>query len=123
MKVCTLCKISKHSSEFRFRADQNKHGTRCKSCDSLATKARFFKVTKLELIDFIARNNHVCGICGVSEATARAGNNQTKHYGLYIDHDHESGLLRGMLCHNCNLIIGHAKDNVNTLHRAIKYLT
>ena len=122
MQTCTKCKESKPLSEFRFRKDQNKNATRCKSCDSLWTKAHFFGVTFEELLLFMDQHNHICSICGISEKDAKSQNKQTKHYGLYIDHCHSNGHLRGLLCHNCNLIIGHAKDNIETLHKAIKYL-
>lgn len=122
MQICTKCKESKEISDFRFRKDQNKNATRCKSCDSLVTKAHFFKVSFEELLQFMNKHNHVCNICGITEEAAKNHNNQTKHYGLYIDHDHSKGHLRGLLCHNCNLVVGHAKDNIETLHKAIKYL-
>lgn len=41
---------------------------------------------------------------------------------LVIDHDHGSGAVRGLLCHSCNVMLGHAKDNVKTLSAAIDYL-
>ena len=41
---------------------------------------------------------------------------------LYVDHDHNSGKVRGLLCHNCNLVLGHAFDNTDTLSNAIEYL-
>ena len=122
MKKCTKCQQEKELTEFRFRTEQNRHATRCKSCDSMYTKAHFFGVTFEELLLFIGQRNHVCSICGISEKDAKSQNKQTKHYGLYIDHCHSKGHLRGLLCHNCNLVIGHAKDNVETLHKAIKYL-
>lgn len=39
-----------------------------------------------------------------------------------LDHNHKTGVIRGWLCHNCNLMIGHAKDDVTALTRAITYL-
>jgi hypothetical protein len=41
---------------------------------------------------------------------------------LVIDHDHDSGLVRGLLCTSCNLGIGIFKDNIGLLKRAIWYL-
>jgi hypothetical protein len=41
---------------------------------------------------------------------------------LAVDHDHITGKIRGLLCKNCNLILGHAEDNCDILERAIKYL-
>jgi hypothetical protein len=39
-----------------------------------------------------------------------------------IDHCHSSGKIRGMLCNLCNQGLGHFKDNVSFLEKAIKYL-
>ena len=41
---------------------------------------------------------------------------------LAIDHCHESGIVRGLLCMPCNTGLGNFKDNVQTLLNAIKYL-
>lgn len=41
---------------------------------------------------------------------------------LAVDHCHITGKTRGLLCNNCNTILGHAKDNIKTLQNAIKYL-
>src|ERR1035437_3624951 len=32
--------------------------------------------------------------------------------GWHIDHDHKTGIVRGILCHHCNAIAGMADDNV-----------
>ena len=54
-----------------------------------------------------------CAICG-KEFEQLANIN--------IDHDHSDGAVRGLLCKNCNLMVGNAKDNPITLARAIQYL-
>ena len=41
---------------------------------------------------------------------------------LHVDHDHETGKVRGLLCLNCNHLLGKAKDNIEILLYAIKYL-
>jgi len=41
---------------------------------------------------------------------------------LSIDHDHETGLARGFLCRQCNIALGHFKDSIDLLERAIAYL-
>jgi hypothetical protein len=40
----------------------------------------------------------------------------------HVDHDHETGAVRGVLCRWCNLTLGNAKENVNRLRRAADYL-
>lgn len=40
----------------------------------------------------------------------------------HIDHDHSSGRLRGVLCNNCNLALGHVKDSTTVLRALIAYL-
>lgn len=39
-----------------------------------------------------------------------------------IDHDHETGMVRGLLCRACNLLLGAARDDVVVLRRAVGYL-
>ena len=41
---------------------------------------------------------------------------------LAVDHDHETGVVRGLLCHRCNFILGLAKDKPQTLLDAAAYL-
>jgi len=40
-----------------------------------------------------------------------------------VDHDHTTGVVRGLLCQHCNLCIGHAQDDPKILGAAMKYLT
>jgi hypothetical protein len=56
------------------------------------------------------------GLCDICEQPPRAG------YRLCFDHDHKTGLYRGMLCINCNHLLGKAGDNIEVLQKAIHYL-
>lgn len=42
--------------------------------------------------------------------------------GPHVDHDHDVGRLRGLLCFGCNVLLGHAQDDPELLKRAAKYL-
>lgn len=42
---------------------------------------------------------------------------------IRYDHDHATNKFRGWLCQNCNLMLGNAKDDINILQTAIKYLS
>lgn len=70
--------------------------------------------------EMLEAQDHRCAICGGELKTGL----QERHTPdkPVIDHCHESGLVRGVLCHRCNLFIGHAKHDIDRLHRAIVYL-
>lgn len=55
----------------------------------------------------------VCAICG--------GINDNG-WELYIDHDHATGKVRGLLCHKCNVSLGLTGEKISTLENMIKYL-
>lgn len=41
---------------------------------------------------------------------------------LNVDHDHKTGIVRGLLCNPCNRMLGHARDSVANLLAGAKYL-
>lgn len=56
-----------------------------------------------------------CAICFREAETAQ-------HGCLRVDHDHVTKAVRGLLCHHCNVALGHFGDCVPVLKNAISYL-
>ena len=65
---------------------------------------------KQQLID---SQNSKCAICE---------NHLENSNGACVDHNHETGAVRGILCRKCNLGIGHLNDSIDILKSAVKYL-
>lgn len=64
----------------------------------------------------LLRQNNRCAICQTDKPGNRAGSV------FSVDHNHVTKAVRGLLCGNCNFVIGHAKDSVEILQSAIEYL-
>lgn len=58
-----------------------------------------------------------CMICGTQTVENTRGRNN-----MCIDHDHDTGKVRGILCHHCNCAIGMFKDDTDAMQKAIAYL-
>lgn len=74
-----------------------------------------YGITIEEYDDMYVKQNGKCAICGVSETELKIK--------FAVDHDHKTNLVRGLLCKNCNFILGHAYDDITILQNAINYLT
>ena len=47
---------------------------------------------------------------------------ENRKRGYAIDHNHNTKEVRGILCLTCNTLLGMAKDNIQVLNKAVKYL-
>jgi len=61
----------------------------------------------------VEEHGEACRICGATPET-------TKY--LCVDHDHETGAVRGLLCEPCNIGLGWFRDDPARLLAAIDYL-
>jgi hypothetical protein len=61
-----------------------------------------------------------CAICSIKGDVRELG--FVKRKSLCVDHDHDTGAVRGLLCSPCNLGIGKLADDPVIIHSALKYL-
>lgn len=64
--------------------------------------------------NILKNQNGCCAICGMPEWASKKK--------LHVDHDHESGTIRGILCAGCNLGIGMFKHDPDLLIKALNYV-
>lgn len=131
-RVCTGCGETKDKSEFHRRSERPS-GTvsKCKVCRNAhqrsgytTDKLRPYRLSKfgltVEEYDALEEGQgFVCKICGEPE-TALSNTGYVKR--LAVDHCHKTGEVRGLLCMNCNAGLGHFKDDVDLLLKAIQHL-
>ena len=137
-KRCSRCDTEKDITEFAAYPPESKSYKRfkngikpwCKECYKVYAREygremrphkgrwdhykRKYDLTKDEVIGMMEERNGKCDIC----------NKPTEHSSgiLCVDHCHTTGKVRGMLCFNCNTMLGNAGDNISILLNGINYL-
>ena len=79
-----------------------------------------YNLTPDEKLNMVEEQENLCAICGQPETSVDKRSGKTKC--LSIDHHHESGRVRGLLCGKCNAAIGLLKEDPKILESAIEYL-
>lgn len=137
---CYGCYENKHIKEFTKSSIKGNYPN-CKNCCSLNSKKKKYKkrkpsernkaflsyyrrrltinkkfnLTTAELMEMMDNQKGCCLICGKSL------DNKNGRY--CIDHCHNSGKVRGLLCVKCNSGLGMFNDNLNIIKNAVEYLT
>lgn len=127
-RVCTKCGLKKNAYKDFYTA-KGKNGrhyflSRCNDCEkqrgenpSSETKEKRRKtvicrnhgITKDHYDQMLHEQNHCCAICH-------------RLVSLDIDHDHQTGEVRGLLCRRCNMVLGSVNDDPELLQAMITYL-
>lgn len=141
-KRCSTCHTVKDRAEFHKSRD-GKYGPvlkpSCKSCNSARVREWYarntdqsnsnrrrlrlkavYGMTIAEYDTILATQDGKCAICEQPERSVHAP--RGKAFRLSIDHSHETGRIRGLLCQRCNRAIGLLGDDPGLLLRAIAYL-
>ena len=134
MRTCTSCGQEKNESEF-YKQSGGKGGLKaaCKECilksnrkwrrnnsERMAELRRAdhykvkYNITIEDYDNMLEAQDNGCAICGKTPEDNRGR--------LHVDHDHETGEIRGLLCGNCNKALGLFQDDITSLRSAINYL-
>lgn len=79
-----------------------------------------YGITIYQYMDMLELQNGLCAICLKPETAADKKYGKIKN--LAVDHDHKTGLVRGLLCFKCNYAIGLLEDSPQRARNAAKYL-
>jgi hypothetical protein len=140
-KICVACGIEKPTTDF-YADKRLAKGVqcRCKMCMSDYGKERYkinpapqqrnnitrYGITMERYDEMFEAQGGVCASCGQPETATRKG----VVIRMAIDHDHSccpggkacGDCVRGLLCANCNHMIGNAEDDTDRLIEAVRYL-
>jgi hypothetical protein len=139
MKTCCKCKVSQPLENFHNmkKSPDGKQKT-CKSCQKaysqsetcIANRREYYQRTKRAHINRNLKKQYGIdhdqydqmlldqgGKCAICPATEPGGKGR-----FHVDHCHTTGRVRKLLCHNCNTMLGLAKEQISTFEQAILYL-
>lgn len=109
-RVCTRCQQPRLASSFTSVSPY------CPDCKRELTierdRERKYGLSPMEYNAILREQSGICAVCG--------SNNGDRD--LYVDHNHATGRVRGLLCTNCNSALGQAFDNPGILRRLADYL-
>jgi hypothetical protein len=135
-KVCSKCLVEKPVDQFLVYKSGRQKGivySRCKECKNAASRAydrdkkrdsvlrSVYGISAEEYDCMFKQQDGKCAICfeGVAPSPCGRGRTRTR---LDIDHCHETGRVRGLLCRRCNTGLGHFLHDVKRLASAMEYM-
>lgn len=135
-KQCRICEIVKPTSDYH-RSSRNAGGlaTACKPClreynirwragwsreqiereqerQRISKACATYGITAEQYAELYS--DHRCHACGCGPA-----GRWRRHH---IDHDHETGAIRGLLCHHCNTALGLLGDSADRIRALLAYV-
>lgn len=110
---CVSCEIEKPAQDFTVdRRESNLLNRQCNPCRKQSRKIT--NITKTTYAKMLVAQSYKCAICKTLATELKKE--------LAVDHNHETHVIRGLLCARCNVGLGYFRDNIKTLTAAIKYL-
>lgn len=112
-KYCNACNKFKPLDEYFYYNGSPR--SKCKKCFSETSnnRYRFYDISEDIYDKMLSIQNNKCAICEKSFESKRK---------TFIDHNHKTNNVRGLLCPKCNTLLGHANDSIIILNKAIEYL-
>jgi sulfur transfer complex TusBCD TusB component (DsrH family) len=114
-RKCRICKM-----DFLKSRARNDYDHVCPKCNRNRAIKHKFNITQQQYDEILLAQNGVCALCGKPET--KISHKSHKVLPLAIDHDHKTGKIRGLLCDDCNVMLGRAKDEAEVLRKAANYI-
>lgn len=111
-RVCSLCDETKPAAEF-YDKRPGELDRRCRRCRKSQYLQRRHGIDIDEFEGICWLQDGKCRICGDLLGEGKQ---------VHIDHDHQTGVIRGVLCNNCNRGIGFLRDDPELIRSAADYL-
>lgn len=113
-KRCPQCReVKPHAQWERNKSSSDGWASYCRRCRAERNRENYFRrkysLTPAQRDALVAEQAGVCAICLSAAAE-------------HVDHCHETGRVRGVLCFSCNAALGQFKDRPEVMQRAISYL-
>lgn len=124
MKRCSRCGIEQSLTSFH---KSTARGTQawCRACcheyrvahrrqNAKAARLRNYGLTASEFEALLADQSNCCASC-------RDPLSDVAH-DVHVDHCHETGVVRGVLCRHCNIALGHLRDSPERIRALLRYI-
>ena len=119
MKECVSCNkelpLSSFGNNKRMKDGLNQYCRKCAQEKNKNYRQKYlYGLSEQEFFKLLEKQDNRCAICGTHRDVLTRD--------LHIDHDHETGEVRGLLCISCNTGLGQFRDSKDLLTFAIAYL-
>ncbi len=138
-KSCSRCKAILPASEFyphkRVKSGLQSH---CRSCsrewhrerpDYIRRKNAEFKrknptyhADRNRLVKYGLTRSQIDDLISSQKGGCLGCNRELVSLKTCVDHDHSSGRVRGIICDDCNIVLGRVRDDPRTLSRLAEYV-
>lgn len=105
--ICNTCKANK-KKDYHWQKRKNPESK------IIRRSWRLMRLYGVTIEEYEEIYNKQCGLCAICK--------KKKNSEMFVDHCHESGKVRELLCANCNFMLGHAKEDPDILISASLYL-
>ena len=132
-KRCPTCGLTKVREHFGLRSNGVNLRSLCKGCANDKSRrwynanpskaAESFRRWKLrsaygltqdDYMNMLSNQEGGCALCSTTDPGKK------KHF--YVDHCHKTGIVRGLLCNDCNIALGLFRDQPEVMRKAASYI-
>ena len=129
--VCAECKREQARTIYKLNPAQSKRyrDTWVKKNPQIAAQHRrksrqklYYQRYNMTAVDYATKLAEQKGLCAICNRPETRRTSTGSSFALCVDHNHKTGRVRDLLCHSCNVFLGHISDNPDIALKIIDYL-